>query len=178
MAKTQSTPAEKQAPAAPRRTARQVRFWALVLFVIVGLPALGLWLTSRSLGGSALADASDPGTLAAGRKLYDTHCAACHGKELEGEPNWRERKPSGRLPAPPHDDSGHTWHHPDAFLFAVTKHGLVPGKYAPPGYASDMPAYGETLTDGEIWAVLAYIASRWSPQQRLHQAATNRPRRR
>lgn len=117
---------------------------------------------------------ADEATLALGRKAYDAHCAACHGKNLEGEPNWRERKPNGRLPAPPHDDSGHTWHHPDAVLFGITKEGLVPGKYAPPGYASDMPGFGHVLRDDEIRAVLAYIASHWSDRARAHQARITR----
>jgi len=61
-------------------------------------------------------------------------------------------------------------------LFGMIKYGLVPGKYAPPGYQSDMPAFDGTLTDGEIWAVLAYIASHWSSPQRAHQAnASRRP---
>jgi len=67
------------------------------------------------------------------------------------------------MPAPPHDDSGHTWHHPDAVLFGITKKGVVP-PYAPVGYESDMPAFAGKLSDDEIWAVLAYIKSHWSGQ--------------
>lgn len=80
---------------------------------------------------------------------------------LEREPNWRQRLPSGRMPAPPHDASGHTWHHPDAVLFAIAKNGLVAGVTAPRGYESDMPAFGRMLSDEEIVAVLAYIKSTW-----------------
>ena len=69
------------------------------------------------------------------------------------------------MPAPPHDDSGHTWHHPHDVLFGITKHGLVP-PYAPAGYQSDMPAFAGTLSDDEIRAVLAYIASHWSDEVR------------
>jgi mono/diheme cytochrome c family protein len=100
--------------------------------------------------------------LARGRALYMQHCAACHGAKLEGQPDWRKRGASGRLPAPPHDDSGHTWHHPDDVLTGITKHGLVP-PYAPPGYQSDMPAFGSVLSDDDIEQVLAYIRSQWSP---------------
>ncbi|ALD90605.1 hypothetical protein CR3_1373 [Cupriavidus gilardii CR3] len=63
------------------------------------------------------------------------------------------------MPAPPHDASGHTWHHADAVLFAITKHGLVPGVTAPAGYVSDMPAFDRS--DDDIVAVLAYIKSTW-----------------
>jgi mono/diheme cytochrome c family protein len=101
--------------------------------------------------------------LTVGRNVYAQHCAACHGARLEGQPNWRARLPNGRMPAPPHDDGGHTWHHPDEVLVGITKNGLVP-PYAPAGYVSDMPAFAGTLSDAEIRAVLAYIASHWSTE--------------
>jgi mono/diheme cytochrome c family protein len=106
----------------------------------------------------------DSAQLALGQKLYTEHCAACHGANLEGQPNWQKRLPNGRFPAPPHDDdSGHTWHHPDEVLFGITKYGLVP-PYAPAGYESDMPPVAGKLSDSEIRAVLAYIKSRWSDE--------------
>ena len=105
----------------------------------------------------------DPAQLGLGQTLYAQHCAACHGAKLEGQPNWQRRLPNGRFPAPPHDDSGHTWHHPEEVLFGITKHGLVP-PYAPKGYESDMPAFAGKLSDQEIRAVLAYIESQWSPE--------------
>ncbi|WP_454733274.1 MULTISPECIES: c-type cytochrome [Cupriavidus] len=104
-------------------------------------------------------DASDPVHVSRGKQLYPQACASCHGTKLEGQPSWRERLPNGRMPAPPHDASGHTWHHADAVLFAITKHGLVPGITAPKGYVSDMPAFGKSMSDDDIIAVLAYIKS-------------------
>jgi mono/diheme cytochrome c family protein len=71
------------------------------------------------------------------------------------------------MPAPPHDESGHTWHHTDTVLFGITKEGLVPGKYAPPDYVSDMPAFAGKLTDAEIWAALAFIKSHWTNPELL-----------
>ncbi|WP_269495725.1 c-type cytochrome [Castellaniella sp. S9] len=99
-----------------------------------------------------------------GRAIYANNCAACHGESLQGQPNWRDRVPNGRLPAPPHDKTGHTWRHPDVMLVDMVKKGLVPGKTAPPGYVSDMPAYRDILSDQEIIAVLAYIKSNWPPK--------------
>ena len=113
--------------------------------------------------GEATAPAPD---LKLGAAVYAQHCAACHGATLEGQPNWRQRQPNGRLPAPPHDESGHTWHHPDEVLFGITKYGLVP-PYAPNGYESDMPAFGGKLSDHEIRSVLAYIASHWKSREVL-----------
>jgi mono/diheme cytochrome c family protein len=112
-------------------------------------------------GDDPRADPRDAAKVALGAKVYAQHCAACHGAKLEGQPNWRTRLPNDRLPAPPHDESGHTWHHPDHVLFAITKNGLVP-PYAPKDYESDMPAFAGKLSDEEIWAALAYLKTYWT----------------
>jgi mono/diheme cytochrome c family protein len=103
---------------------------------------------------------ADAATVALGRKVYDMHCAACHGAQLQGQPNWRERDATGRLPAPPHDRTGHTWHHPDEVLFRITKHGVAKAANLK-DYVSAMPAYEGVLGDAEIVAVLSYIKSTW-----------------
>ena len=116
--------------------------------------AVGLALGSCSNGG-------DDERIALGADLYGKHCAACHGANLEGQPNWKERLPNGRWPAPPHEDGGHTWDHTDRWLFQVVEMGMVP-PLVRPGYESDMPAFGDKLSDAEIRAVIAFIKSRWS----------------
>jgi mono/diheme cytochrome c family protein len=127
----------------------------------VGLVLLAACGEAGAPGGDdPRADPRDAAKLALGAKVYAQHCSNCHGAKLEGQPNWRERGPNGRLPAPPHDESGHTWHHSDRVLFAISKNGLVP-PHAPKNYESDMPAFGGKLSDEEIWAVLAYIKSHW-----------------
>ena len=122
-------------------------------------------------------NADDARLVARGKEVYATYCAACHGKKLEGQPDWRIRLPNGRLPAPPHDESGHTWHHPDAVLFDIVKFGLVPGRTAPEGYESDMPAYGGVLADQDIAAVIAYIKSTWPREARRAQEDVTRAQR-
>lgn len=117
-------------------------------------------------------DSEDPERLALGQRVYSEYCAACHGANLEGEPNWRERRADGTLPAPPHDETGHTWHHPDAQLFAITKEGTA--AFAPEGYQTNMTGFGGILSDEEIGAVLDYIKSRWPEQIRRQQADINR----
>ena len=117
-------------------------------------------------GDDPRADPRDAARVALGAKVYARECAACHGAKLEGQPNWRQRLPNGRLPSPPHDESGHTWHHADSVLFAIVRKGLVP-PYAPPGYESDMPAFGAKLSDDELWAVLAFIKSHWTSREVL-----------
>ncbi len=113
-------------------------------------------------------DPDDAAQVTVGQTAYAAQCARCHGATLEGQPHWRERQANGRLPAPPHDETGHTWHHPDSVLFGITKHGL--GPYAPAGYESDMPAFDAVLSDDQIAAVLAYIKSRWPAEVRARQA--------
>ena len=98
-----------------------------------------------------------------GGSIYAESCAACHGAQLEGQADWRRRTEDGRMPAPPHDDSGHTWHHADRDLFTITKHGV--GAVVP-GYESDMPAFEGLLSDDEVKAVLAYIKTSWSERER------------
>lgn len=121
----------------------------------------GTIIVALQLEGKLSADPDNPRQIALGKSVYERACASCHGVKLEGQSDWQAKLPNGRLPAPPHDASGHTWHHPDAVLFGMTKFGLLPGKYAPPAYESDMPAFQSTLSDEEIWAVLAYIKSSW-----------------
>lgn len=111
-------------------------------------------------------------TIALGKAVYSENCASCHGADLEGQPNWRESLPSGRLPAPPHDETGHTWHHPDRVLVEIVKKGtaaVVGG-----GYETDMPGFEGILTDNEISAVLAFIKSRWPERERDHQERLTR----
>lgn len=105
--------------------------------------------------------------IAQGQALYSMRCASCHGKNLEGQPNWQTPLPNGRMPAPPHDKTGHTWHHADKALAGVTKLGLKP--FAGNNYESDMPAFGTILSDGEIEAILTYIKSTWPERERAYQ---------
>lgn len=101
----------------------------------------------------------DAEAVALGRGIYADYCGSCHGENLEGEPNWRITKDNGMRPAPPHDETGHTWHHADALLFDLTKRGVA--EVVGGGYESDMIGFGDILSDAEILAVLAFIKSTW-----------------
>lgn len=135
-----------------------------VLIAVLAMVALvvAASMTLREPRAGMRADPTNPSQVALGRVVYSQHCASCHGSKLEGQPNWRKRRADGRLPAPPHDATGHTWEHPDDVLFRVTKEGV--GAFAGPGYQTNMAGFGNALQDDEIWAVIAFIKSTWPPE--------------
>jgi mono/diheme cytochrome c family protein len=139
--------------------ARPVRVVALIAAAAAGAVAVA-WYFGLAREPAVTMDPRDARVVELGRQVYARECASCHGVDLEGQPNWRVRLPNGRMPAPPHDASGHTWHHGDKVLFDITKRG--PAAY-PAGYITDMPAYADRLSDREIAAVIAYIKSTWPP---------------
>ncbi len=118
------------------------------------LSAALIFLNSGGWGGF-----TDKPNLAQGKLVYDRLCASCHGLALEGQENWRVRRADGKLPAPPHNVNGHTWHHPDSVLFEITKYGLK--NIVPEGYQTDMPAFEGILSDYDIKEVISYIRSTW-----------------
>ena len=120
---------------------------------------------------AGFAPAAAASEIARGAEIYETHCAACHGAQLEGAPDWKSPGPDGRLPPPPHDETGQTWHHGDDFLFDYVRRGGRPvlddlGVDMPSG----MPGFGGVLSDAEIEAVLAFIRSTWPERIRKIQA--------
>ncbi len=137
-----------------------------------------LVIVLSSLASTAAADHNwDYRDIVAGQNLYANNCASCHGLNLEGQPNWQSPNDDGVLPAPPHDGTGHTWHHGDDLLFEYTKFGGAAALEirGVTGFNSGMPAFDESLTDDEIWDILAYIRSTWSEREREIQASKNSP---
>ncbi len=140
---------------------------------LLGIGAFWLLAPERAPTGPLAVELrpGDAPFVAQGQELYEQYCASCHGANLEGEANWRRRNAQGRLPAPPHDETGHTWHHPDGVLFQLTKFG--PAALVGEGYESDMPGYEGTLTDEEILAILSFIKSQWPEEIQLQHDGVN-----
>lgn len=109
----------------------------------------------------------DSGRIESGRAVYQANCAQCHGANAEGQPYWLQRNPDGTLKPPPHDATGHTWHHSDGLLFRIVRDGGA--VYETPGFKSGMPAFGDQLTSDEIKAVVTYFKSLWGPEERSFQ---------
>ncbi len=135
-----------------------------IAIVILGAGAVFYALGTRQVATLARG-AVDIG---AGQALYAGNCASCHGASLEGQPDWRQVGADGIFPAPPHDETGHTWHHGDALLFKYVKQGgqAVIESTGESNASSGMPAFGETLTDAQIRNILAFIRSTWPDRVR------------
>ena len=146
---------------------------ALIVVAVVGITgaaAVAVWAGGKEdapPGLTVLGVPVDAEMIDQGADLYAENCASCHGADLEGQPDWRRRLENGRMPAPPHDEAGHTWHHADQQLFDITKNGLAS---VVPGYESDMPVFEGILSDAEITAILGYIKSTWPERERNYQA--------
>ena len=119
-----------------------------------------VWVLLVPVLGVLLGCSSSPGP--SGQEIFAANCAVCHGPEGQGQPGWHIPKGDGTLPPPPLNGDGHTWHHPDGFLYRYVSGGgrMLEGSGLP-GFKTAMPAFGETLTHDEIIAVLEYVKSMW-----------------
>lgn len=141
---------------------RRMRLRAFGLFAAGSAIAVafGVWWMARSSPPGFLKP-DDASVIATGSKLYGIHCASCHGASLEGQAeDWQRRDAEGLALAPPHDATGHTWHHPDRLLFDITKVGVGVAANLP-DYKTRMPAFEGVLDDDEIVAVLSFIKAQW-----------------
>jgi mono/diheme cytochrome c family protein len=100
--------------------------------------------------------------LVVGERLYESNCAACHGIDGEGQPDWKLPDANGVYPAPPHTTDGHTWHHADPLLLDIIANGGTPPKSAMPGFEGQ-------LNEAEMAAILAYIKTFWGKEERAYQ---------
>lgn len=139
----------------------------VIVFMVLALSACGKDGSSSTAGGSAAASTpiakrqADFVTVQTGFKVYRANCAACHGSEGQGAPNWQKAGPDGKYPAPPLNGTGHTWHHPMPVLVNTIKNGTQ-------RIGGNMPPWRDKLTDAEISTIIAWFQSRWP--DKLYQA--------
>lgn len=109
-----------------------------------------------------------------GLTIYERYCASCHGANAQGAPNWQQRDQQGELPSPPHDSEGHTWRHSDAELYKMVSEG-----WRDPFNRTErltMPAFHDVLSPRQIRAVIIYLKTLWTPEQRAYQYEQSRGR--
>ena len=149
--------------AAARRRGLAPRTLAILIIVAIMIVIVTINVgANRTTPTLNSADQTNLELVAMGQIVYQARCASCHGANLEGQVNWQMPLADGSMPAPPHDATGHTWHHNDRFLFETVKFGGQ--ATSPPDRKNTMPAFKGVLIDREIWATLAYIKSTWSPE--------------
>jgi mono/diheme cytochrome c family protein len=143
------------------------------LSIAAALAIIGGWAAAHfaSSGPMHIANANDVETVRSGKRIYSDYCASCHGRYLQGQPLWQLTDHYAGRRAPAHDETGHTWQHPDEDLFEITKYGRFAS--TPSHYASYMPAFRDELGDKDILAALAFIKARWPLGLRVAQAMLN-----
>lgn len=137
--------------------------------------------TWRDAAGAGVAASPRPGASSAavasslaveGRSIYPSACASCHGAYGAGARDWQHPDRDGEMPAPPHDASGHTWRHSDAMLYRLVEQG-----WRDPFNKTErltMPAFKDELAPKQIVAVISYLKTLWSPDERKFQADESR----
>jgi cytochrome c5 len=105
--------------------------------------------------------------LTQGQAIYTQYCAACHGIDGQGQFPEAPLEPdaTGRIGAPPHNETGHSWHHSDVLLIRY----VTEGGFSDPARFYIMPPFGDILTDEQILFVIAYIKTMWTDEQRASQ---------
>lgn len=137
-------------------------FRVVLIILLLGLAGFATGTVYAMYSTSAAAKNSflqwnDPIVTSAGRTLYSTNCASCHG--MPDRMAAQVIDASGKAP-PLHDASGHTWQHPDYALFRLVRDGIAVANCAPID-PELMPKFKGIVTDTELVAILSYIKSTW-----------------
>ena len=130
------------------------------------------WIVMLATAHAGDGGIADPRQIAVGRRVYQAQCASCHGSRGEGAPNWPRPDGQGEMPAPPHDREGHSWKHADGMLYRIVRDG-----WRDPFNKTErltMPAFGKTLPPEELRAVIDYLKTLWTPDQRRFQEEESR----
>ena len=146
----------------------------LILFIIIILLLVGGYFllfqsnhSEEDIVNSSASLEEVSAQLELGKALYYTHCASCHGDNLQGQPKWKTSlDEDGHNYAPPLNGTGHTWHHPDQTLHQIIKYGLAK---LVKNYKGKMIGFEKNLSDREIDYILGYIKSYWSDEYYNHQ---------
>lgn len=89
-----------------------------------------------------------------GAKLFQEHCAQCHGPEAQGHPDWQT---PGVVAAPPLNGTGNDWKRSRAELVAVIANGVQRNG------VPVMPAWKDRLSEAEMNDVIAWFQALWPP---------------
>ncbi|UUX48640.1 c-type cytochrome [Nisaea acidiphila] len=150
-----------------RKLGPKGRFLAVATLIAILITAVSIYYDRRMLETAVQANWDDPVLVAEGQTLYRRNCAFCHGDALEGQEGWDGDFPTGHRPALPLDGSAPTWRLSDDDIFDVIKYGGQP--FSPRSYKNDMPGFEIQIPDAGIWAIVAFMKSRWRDEVRAKQ---------
>lgn len=136
------------------------RFLAAAVFFALVITLTTIYYDRHFAENEVAADRFNDAQVSLGSSLYNANCGFCHGDALEGKPGWDKDYPSGGRPALPLDGEGAITRLSDQDIMDVVKFGGQP--FSPSDYKNDMPGFEMQLSDGDIWAIVAFIKSRWS----------------
>ena len=122
------------------------------------LQAIAVFLKSLPQQRSAASQRKppDPAQVDAGGRLYDTHCADCHGAQGEGV-----KTATGAMMLPPLAGNRTVTMEPPANLIRVIVHGgFLPATRGNPR-PFGMPPFGLVLTDTEIASLASFLRASW-----------------
>lgn len=131
-----------------------------------------LAMVSTTHAADLLEQPQDAEPIRAGRVIYQQSCATCHGAQGEGAPNWQLPNAQGEMPAPPHNEAGHTWKHADGMLYQIIQQG-----WRDPFNKTKrltMPPFAGKLTPTQTRDVIAYLKTLWTSEQRRFQQDESR----
>lgn len=126
-------------------------------FAIVALLALSQTAWSASDAEAYRPNPRNFASVMHGAKLFQENCATCHGKQAEGDANWRTPGVDGKFRPPPLNGTGHMWHHPLPVLLATIRDGSI-------AQGGSMPPWREKLSDRDMIDLIAWLQTKW-PQE-------------
>ncbi len=141
--------------------------WVFLLALPILAAACAPETSGISVQGVGLTDAD----LVQGHVLYTAYCAGCHGDHGQGQFPGAPLEPSpitNRIGAPPHNETGHSWHHSDDLLVRY----VLEGGFTDPAAFYPMPGFGWRLSVDEARQIVGYIMTLWTDEQRMMQQRT------
>ncbi len=126
-----------------------IKLTAAALILVV---AIGIWGCAQPRDPSERWYTAEQVT--AGKPLFASYCAGCHGDRGQGGKNWERPQADGSYPPQPLNGSGHSWHHSLVSLEkTIARGGTHPG--------ATMPGFADVVDKQQRLAIIAAFQDLW-----------------